>query len=815
MAKNTNYVVNVSSSEFKKLLEIQQQSLTQLSAIKTLTELSRKLDEDSFKEVKEQKVVDNDQLKATKEVSTNIKDLIELTKESSKNIAKMVQDKAHGTVGESIRAKFDAKFGSLRNVLDTMGVVKKGGGGVFDNALKRREADKTFIKGDMKLSGTSEQEARNKLTQIKEHEKNITHNEKEISKYTKLGISEEQLSKTIHGKTLLENRNSEVNKLSKIDYRVQQHLNTTNESNKKQVNATNESSTNLNRVNATNVNENINVNKKIVPIGNTPLSVIKAANPAIKTDELELEAIRREEEQSELLKRIAENTGGKEKFKSPQKPEEEGGGLLNGIGFAVGAIAGLAYGYFKTWLKVVKGLFEGITKVLKGAYELLLPESLRNNISESFSKIGKFFSELGNKAKALFVFEEGSAIGKALAAVKSGFSSIGGVLSKIGEGISGAVKAIAKIPGIGAFLRGAGLGFSMFFGLGELIGTIMLISDTIEGAFKGWEKGGFVGAINGALQGLIGGFVGGLADLIKSASSWILGALGFTDAEKFLDSFKFTDIINNLIDGFFKPFQMLQDALMHPIDSLMKLGTLVTDAFSKIGEVFKPVTDFFKSIGDSVINMLEGIGIPEIGFTIPIIGKKVSIGPFYPFKKDSEKPIAAGNSTAGAGQGSAEFAAKDPRRVDSGASPASTSPIKSTGSKEEYTQIAGEKVVPGQPLSGKQMAVMAMSLSVGNKYPAEIMQQYNKQLAGGATVDNSKANAITPTPSSGNIIAGKSTEVVGAKEDMANKGGNTNAILNAPTTVNNNTNQSTIMRSPFKNEDSTLNKYIGTRYAAY
>jgi hypothetical protein len=80
---------------------------------------------------------------------------------------------------------------------------------------------------------------------------------------------------------------------------------------------------------------------------------------------------------------------------------------------------------------------------------------------------------------------------------------------------------------------------------------------------------------------------------------------------------------------------------------------------------------------------------------------------------------------------------------------------------------------------------------------------------------NTTANAITPTPSSGNIIAGKSTEVVGAKEDMANKGGNTNAILNAPTTVNNNTNQSTIMRSPFKNEDSTLNKYIGTRYAAY
>jgi hypothetical protein len=232
--------------------------------------------------------------------------------------------------------------------------------------------------------------------------------------------------------------------------------------------------------------------------------------------------------------------------------------------------------------------------------------------------------------------------------------------------------------------------------------------------------------------------------------------------------------------------------------------------------------------------MLQSISIPEIGFTIPVVNKKVSIGPFYPFGKAETKPIAPGNSTAGAGQGSAEFAAKDPRRVDNGASPIKTtavdngaspikttavdngaSPIKTTASKEEYTKIAGEKVIPGQPLSDKQMAVMSMAISSGNKYPAEIMEQYNKQLSAGTPVNNSKANAITPTPSSGNIIAGKSTQVVGAKEDMANKGGNTNAILNAPTTVNNNTNQSTIMRSPFKNEDSTLNKYIGTRYAAY
>jgi len=79
---------------------------------------------------------------------------------------------------------------------------------------------------------------------------------------------------------------------------------------------------------------------------------------------------------------------------------------------------------------------------------------------------------------------------------------------------------------------------------------------------------------------------------------------------------------------------------MHPIDSLKKLGTIISDTFSKIVDVFDPVIEFFSGIGKSVVGMLEGIGIPEIGFTIPVIGKKVSIGPFYPFKSDSQKPVA-------------------------------------------------------------------------------------------------------------------------------------------------------------------------------
>jgi LysM repeat protein len=43
------------------------------------------------------------------------------------------------------------------------------------------------------------------------------------------------------------------------------------------------------------------------------------------------------------------------------------------------------------------------------------------------------------------------------------------------------------------------------------------------------------------------------------------------------------------------------------------------------------------------------------------------------------------------------------------------------------TLIANEPVVPGQPLSQKQMAVMQMAIDSGNQYSPEIMAQYNKQ----------------------------------------------------------------------------------------
>lgn len=65
----------------------------------------------------------------------------------------------------------------------------------------------------------------------------------------------------------------------------------------------------------------------------------------------------------------------------------------------------------------------------------------------------------------------------------------------------------------------------------------------------------------------------------------------------------------------------------------------------------------------------------------------------------------------------------------------------------EGMSIAGQPVVPGQPLSDTQMAVMQQSIAAGNQYPPEIIAQYNAQLSGaGNAVAQGASNAAGVLP---------------------------------------------------------------------
>jgi hypothetical protein len=64
------------------------------------------------------------------------------------------------------------------------------------------------------------------------------------------------------------------------------------------------------------------------------------------------------------------------------------------------------------------------------------------------------------------------------------------------------------------------------------------------------------------------------------------------------------------------------------------------------------------------------------------------------------------------------------------------------------TNIAGQPVIPGQPLSTQQLAVMKLSMDSGNTYSPEIMAQYNQQVPQGSNItappNSSPPSGIVP-----------------------------------------------------------------------
>ena len=62
-----------------------------------------------------------------------------------------------------------------------------------------------------------------------------------------------------------------------------------------------------------------------------------------------------------------------------------------------------------------------------------------------------------------------------------------------------------------------------------------------------------------------------------------------------------------------------------------KIKEVIGDFSKWIGDhLIKPFSEFIGSMKDSFLALIENIGLPEVKFKIPVIGKEVSIGPFYP-----------------------------------------------------------------------------------------------------------------------------------------------------------------------------------------
>lgn len=132
-----------------------------------------------------------------------------------------------------------------------------------------------------------------------------------------------------------------------------------------------------------------------------------------------------------------------------------------------------------------------------------------------------------------------------------------------------------------------------------------------------------------------------------------------------------------------------------------------------------------------------------------------------------------------------------------------------TKTSAQMEVVADEPVEKGKPLSAKQVAVVDMAVSMGNK-PSPLVQE---------SYDLAK-KAMQPVPQAAPSMAG--AELKSANNQLENTrdavaasvGGTTNTVVNAPVTnvSNTNNNESSSKGNKTRNDDTTFNRYVDRRY---
>jgi len=231
--------------------------------------------------------------------------------------------------------------------------------------------------------------------------------------------------------------------------------------------------------------------------------------------------------------------------------------------------------------RVLKNGFNAIKNFLFGAFQ---GDEIKT-IKSFFGNIGARISGFFDPIRKFFSFGEDSPLGKMVARLKSFFS-----FAQEGSTFARTLGSVGRVIGR----------------LAWPITVIMAIIDSVTGAFKGFvntdgsiaEK--LLMGVLGGISGLVEGLIGMPLDLLKSLISTIAGFFGFEEAEKMLDSFKFTDLIRDMI---MSPFVMIKrginavlEAIAVGVDSIPFPGT---------GKVASAIRDFkFEDTGESRTEMV-------------------------------------------------------------------------------------------------------------------------------------------------------------------------------------------------------------------
>jgi hypothetical protein len=465
--------IHVQSSDFKKLLEVQQLSLEHIQTIRTLAESGApaKREEEILKVQKKQLEQQEELVQVSKVSADELKRIKGEESEAIANIASTVK------TFDSIRDKFanlgksfGDKFGSAR-ATGTTALKAINVGGMFDKKIASREfADQQKKLGSEKSYKELGQdfEERNKTA------KSIKSNEADLEKFKKeTGLNDKQMAGTKEGQRLLSKRESLSDAFAKTDLRA-------------------------------------NLIAKPQAAG-TELTN-KEQNDAMNVSEEEMESARREEAQTKLLQEISKNTsamgGDKMKAAAPSDGSGMGAGILGALGAGFKALgAGLK--------SIGAGAGAGIKALLIG-------------IAQGVSALANPKVLLGLGAAVLAFM----GIGKALEYAAPFMEAFAPVLIKVADVVQNVfVAAIEKIPEIISAVGNVVMG--VIGAISEaIIATINAITSSIErlaavdgnnlmmvGAGLLAVSGGMAAFAAANVVGGIGNLVGGLLSKVSGQKS--------------------------------------------------------------------------------------------------------------------------------------------------------------------------------------------------------------------------------------------------------------------------------------------------------
>lgn len=462
-------MVHVQSSEFKKLLEIQQLSLEHVHTIRTLVETGSpaKREEDILKVQKKQLEQQQELVEVSKVSADELKRIKGEESEAIANIAQTVK------TFESIKDKFAnfgkglaEKFGSVR-ATGTTALKAINIGGIFDKKIASRE----FADQQKKLgSEKSYKELGQDFKERNKTSKSIKSNEAEIEKFKKdTGLNDKQIAGTKEGQRLLSKRESLSDAFAKTDLRA-------------------------------------NLIAKPQPAGTEKSN--KEQNDAVNVSEEEMESSRKEEAQTKLLEEISKNTaalgGDKSKAAAPSDGGM-GGGLLGALGAGFKALGSGLAGLGKGIGVAIRGILIGIAQ---GVAALANPVVLVGLGAAVLAFIG---------------------IGKALEYAAPFMEAFAPVLIKVADVVQNVfVAAIEKIPeiigAVGNVVKGVIGGIS-----DAIIATINAVTTSIEklAAIDGMnlmQVGAGLLAVSGGMAAFAAAnVVGGISNLVTGLLSKVTG----------------------------------------------------------------------------------------------------------------------------------------------------------------------------------------------------------------------------------------------------------------------------------------------------